>query len=76
LTHPCPRCSRPLPACGELFLTREDGTRIARTVYSCGVCLVLREVFGEKREMALSFILGPDGQPMDPTDPGSPFRLE
>jgi hypothetical protein len=37
---------------------------------------VPRTLFGEKREMALTFILGPDGQPMDPTDPGSPFRLE
>lgn len=56
----CPRCSAELEAAGDV-----DGS----PVYQCDRCTVNREIFGLPVEVALTFLVGPDGRPVEPADP-------
>ena len=81
---PCPRCGRLLRA-DELTIpglyvdSVHDDHVVAAPVYSCDRCVVRRRIFGPESELftvALSFMIGPDGQPMDPAAPDGVLRLE
>ncbi len=76
-THPCPKCGRPLEPSGETTTSDDSGRILERfTVYQCDECLVHEELFGERTEMALTFVLGRDGMPRDPADPDKPLNLQ
>jgi DNA-directed RNA polymerase subunit RPC12/RpoP len=60
----CPKCGRRLPADGELSLFG-----LVLPVYQCSECVSRNTVLGETMEVALTFVIGPDGKPYDPTQP-------
>jgi hypothetical protein len=66
----CPKCGRQLAAEGELSF---GGA--ALPVYSCPEC-VTRTVFpGERMELPLTFVIGPDGRAYDPANPDGEIDL-
>jgi hypothetical protein len=69
-TIPCPKCSRQLPADGEISV----GEAVI-PVYARPECVTRRAVFGETMELPLMFIIGLDGQPYDPADPDGRIDL-
>jgi hypothetical protein len=69
-TIPCPKCSRLIPADGELSV----GEAVI-PVYSCPECFTPRELAGEVMELPLTFIIGADGKPYDPGDPDGEIDL-
>jgi|GEM_PF-2642736 len=69
-TIPCPKCSRPLPADGEIAC---GGATIA--TYCCPECVTRRKFMGEMMELPLMFIVGPDGRAYDPADPDGAIDL-
>lgn len=66
---PCPKCGRLLNPAGVVSVG--DGPELP--VYQCDECLVTRSAFGTPMEVALTFCVGADGQPFDPSAPDSPF---
>lgn len=74
-SHPCPKCGRLLRPSGELAIEAGDGKAVTTLVYQCDECLVEHELFGEKVEEALTFVLDKDGRPMDPANPDQPLKL-
>jgi hypothetical protein len=65
---PCPKCGRALPL-AIVF----GGATIP--VYCCPECVTRKEFTGERMELPLIFILGPDGKPCDPADPEGEIDL-
>lgn len=59
---PCPKCSAPLEASGELDF---EGRTYA--VYQCDACLVPRELFGQVSPMPMTFYVK-DGVARHPDD--------
>lgn len=68
---PCPKCGRPLSASGELTV----GDSLGVPTYQCDECLVDVDFAGETLSVALTFAVGPDGQPFDPADPEGRLRF-
>lgn len=69
-TFPCPKCSRPLPADGEIAFA---GVTIP--TYCCPERVTRRSFMGKPMELPLMFIVGPDGKPNDPADPDGAIDL-
>ena len=57
----CPRCSRQLPASGELSVGDDDVT-----IFQCDECLQTVTMMGENWEVAFTFAVRPDGSWFDP----------
>lgn len=53
----CPKCSRQLKPCGQLGDV---------PVFQCPECLVDVELFGDREQVALTFVVRPDGVAIDP----------
>ena len=67
---PCPKCGRALSADGEISFGSA-----ATAVYSCPECVTRTDFLGEKMELPLTFIIGPDGKPCDPAAPDGAIDL-
>lgn len=61
-TFPCPRCSAPLEAAGEL-----DFEGQTYPVYQCDACIVPRELFGVVEPLPMTFYVK-DGVARNPDD--------
>jgi hypothetical protein len=66
----CPKCGRVLAADGEITF---NGASIP--IYQCPECITRTTFAGETVELPLTFIIGPDGKPMDPADPDGGIDL-
>lgn len=71
--HPvvrCPKCDRELPADGEISFAG-----MVIPTYCCPECVTRTTFMGEKMELPLMFIIGPDGRPYDPGNPDGEIDL-
>lgn len=64
--HPCPKCNRLLQCSGVLTVTLPDG-EFEVPSYQCDECLVMMKFGTGEFEAALTFAVGKDGQPFDPS---------
>jgi endogenous inhibitor of DNA gyrase (YacG/DUF329 family) len=69
-TVSCPKCGRQLPADGEVSF---GGSTLP--VYSCPECVTRTTFMGERMELPLTFLIGPDGKAYDPANPGGEIDL-
>ena len=69
----CPKCGRTCEPCGTLTVAE---TRHATVVYQCenDECAVPWIVEGEPIPAAYTWIIGPDGKPLDADPAGNPLR--
>lgn len=61
-THPCPKCKRPLKACGEVEV--DAGAKLP--VYQCGECIIDWHFGGETFPTSLTFAVDAKGRILDP----------
>ena len=66
----CPKCGRRLPPDGELAVGP-----IAIPFYVCPECIVRMPVVGGEMELPLMFIVGPNGEAINPDDPEGEIDL-
>lgn len=59
----CPKCKTDVSECGSV---EEHG--IERPVFQCDRCVVVKEIFGEPFEVALTFMVDENGVAYDPVD--------
>jgi hypothetical protein len=67
MTHPtteCPKCGRILLALGEVMFHNE-----LMPLYGCPECITRRRVKGTVVELPLTFLITPQGHPLDPANP-------
>ncbi len=70
LKVPCPKCKRTLVQSGEL-----EFEGIIVPTFQCDECLMTVDFAGESMEVALTFALDKDGNPVDPADPENKLRF-
>jgi hypothetical protein len=66
----CPKCGRTLAADGEITFAG-----VVLPVYCCPECVTRTDFMGERMELPLMFIIGPDGRAYDPANPDGQIDL-
>lgn len=59
----CPKCGAEIESSGVLVANGEECS-----VFQCDTCTVVKPVFGEPFEVALTFAVNADGKAFDPVD--------
>lgn len=60
---PCPLCGAELASSGVLVANAQECS-----VFQCDDCTIVKPVFGEPFEVALTFAVNDEGQAFDPVD--------
>lgn len=60
---PCPRCGATIETSGVLVANEQECS-----VFQCDKCTIVKPVFGEPFELALTFAVDDKGRAFDPVD--------
>lgn len=57
MSFPCPKCNRNIRQSGEVTINDGEGNSVTLPEFQCEECIRTVEMFGEKYEAALTFLV-------------------